>query len=136
MYAVLVKRRSCNNTRTSNCQWVAKSTKALACVSLGSLMSLSQPGSHEEISFVTNLDLSDTSGVTCLVRTWLETRGSGNHYFCFQNAFYMVKCLLIHGNVCAIAPDPLQHHILARVDKLRLKPCGWLSRDNMEAPWT
>ena len=32
--------------------------KALACssrVSLGSLMSLSQPGSHEEISLVTNL---------------------------------------------------------------------------------
>ena len=41
--------------------------EALACssrVSLGSLMSLSHPGSHEEISLVTNLDLSDTSGET------------------------------------------------------------------------
>ena len=74
-------------------------------------------------TWISNLDLSDTSGVTCLVQKWPETRGSGNHYFCFQNTFYIVN-LLIHGNVCAIAPDPLQHHILARVDRLRLKPCG------------
>ena len=47
-------------------------------VSLGSLMSLSQPGSHEEISLVTNLDLSDTSGVTrCTQSAYLNgTSGS------------------------------------------------------------
>ena len=55
--------------------------EALACssrVSLGCLLSLSHPGSHEEISLVTNLDLSDTSGVTrCTQSTYLNgTSGS------------------------------------------------------------
>ena len=68
----------CNDTGTSNCQWVTTSTNALACVSLESLMSLSQPGSHEEISLVTNLDLSGTSGVTrCTQSAYLNgTSGS------------------------------------------------------------
>ena len=41
-------------------------------------MSLSQPGSHEEISLVTNLNLSDTSGMTrCTQSAYLNgTSGS------------------------------------------------------------
>ena len=55
--------------------------EALACssrVSLGSLFSLSHPGSHKEISLVTILDLSDTSGVTrCTQSVYLNgTTGS------------------------------------------------------------
>ena len=43
-------------------------------------MSLSQLGSHEEISLVTNFNLSDTSGVTrCTQSTYLNgTSGSGS----------------------------------------------------------
>ena len=55
--------------------------EALACssrVSFGSLFSLSHPGSHKEISLVTNLDLSDISGVTrCTQSVYLNgTTGS------------------------------------------------------------
>ena len=55
--------------------------EALACssrVSLGCLLSLSHPSSHDEISLVTNLDSSDTSGVThCTQSVYLNsTTGS------------------------------------------------------------
>ena len=48
----------------------------------------------------------------------------------------MVKCLPIHGNVCAIAPDLLQHRSLVRVGGLRLKPCDGFSTKGAKAPWT
>ena len=48
---------------------------------LGSLMSLSQPGSHEEISLVTNLNLSDTSGMTRCTQSAYPNGTSGSDSF-------------------------------------------------------
>ena len=72
--------------------------KALACssrVSLGSLMSLSQPGSHEEISLITDLDLSDISGVT---------RGTQSAYHVRDQ--WIGKLSSSHGN-CSDVPGLL-----------------------------
>ena len=44
-------------------------------------MPLPQPGSHEEISLVTNLDLSDTSGVTRRTQSTYFNGTSGSDSF-------------------------------------------------------
>ena len=52
-------------------------------------MSLSQPGSHEEISLITDLDLSDTSGVTRLHAVRIPCTGPVDRI-----AFFVVRRLL------------------------------------------
>ena len=97
-------------------------------VSLGSLMSLSQPGSHEEISLVTNLDLSDTSGVThCTQSAYLNgTSGSDSFLRRTETASMFQGCCENINQFASSVRTTGQHLPTSLLDRLIFCSQFWL----------